>query len=181
MFFPRHLLVFLNVCTLQVLATGTKLVPPGSLPGSEKLDGVAYIEKHAEQIEKSQKIVIIGGGAVGIQMATDVKQLFPEKSVTIVHSRKNVMNRFHSKLHDIIEERAKELGIHLKLGSRVKIPEEGFPTDGREFKVELQDGSSVEADFAVSAFFFFLGVLSVILLQIVEKSIYSRKRLGALF
>lgn len=132
-----------------VIATGTKLVPPGSLPGSEKLDGVEYLTKHAQQIEQSDKIVVIGGGAVGVQMATDIKELFPQKSVTLVHSRQKVMNRFHEGLHNIIAERAKELGIELELGSRVKVPQDGFPTDGSTFNVELENGKKLPANFAV--------------------------------
>ena len=119
------------------------------MPGSEKLDGVNYLRKHAEQVVKSSEIVVIGGGAVGVQMATDIKELYPDKSVTLVHSRKTVMNRFHYKLHDIIEERCKELGIKLKLGSRVKVPKDGYPTDGSRFDVEFEDGSKIPADFAV--------------------------------
>jgi hypothetical protein len=82
-------------------------------------------------------------------MATDIKELYPEKNVTLVHSRKNVMNRFHPAFHEIIAERCRELGVKMSLGSRVKLPEGGYPTDGREFSVHLEDGSSVTADFAV--------------------------------
>ncbi|RDW63318.1 putative amid-like nadh [Coleophoma cylindrospora] len=132
-----------------VIATGTKLTPPSSLPGSEKLEGVAYLQKHAQLVKRSSKIVVIGGGAVGVQTATDIKELYPEKSVTLVHSRQNVMNKFHPKLHEIIQERCAELGIDMKLGSRVKVPSDGYPTDGSNFNVELEDGSSVPADLAI--------------------------------
>lgn len=108
------------------------------------------MQKHAQKVIRSNKIAIIGGGAVGVQMATDIKELYPEKHVTLIHSRKTIMNRFHPKLSSIIEQRCQELGIETKLGSRVKLPAHGYPTDGRTFNVELQDGSSVEADFAVS-------------------------------
>ncbi|RFU31698.1 hypothetical protein B7463_g4655, partial [Scytalidium lignicola] len=132
-----------------VIATGTKLTPPSSLPGSGKLEGVDYLRKHAQQVVKSSAIVLIGGGAVGVQTATDIKELYPEKSVTLVHSRQNVMNKFNQELHDIIKERFNDLGINLKLGSRVKVPAEGYPTDGSNFNVELEDGSSIPADFAI--------------------------------
>ncbi|KAK5119744.1 hypothetical protein LTR85_007320 [Meristemomyces frigidus] len=132
----------------QAITTGTKLTPPSSLPGSDKLDGVTYLRKHADKIKSSQRIVIIGAGAVGVQMATDIKEIYPEKSVTLVHSRKNVMNKFHPGLHDIIAERAKELGIDLVLGTRVKLPAGGYPTD-RSVEVELTDGRKIPADFAI--------------------------------
>lgn len=131
------------------LTTGTKLSPPSTLPGSEKLDGTVYLRKHAAQVERSRNIVIIGGGAVGVQMATDIKELFPEKNVTLVHSRPNVMNKFHAGLHDVVKQRCDDLGVNLILGRRVQLPENGYPTDGREFNVSLVDGTQIPADFAV--------------------------------
>ncbi|KAI7155211.1 FAD/NAD(P)-binding domain-containing protein [Hortaea werneckii] len=132
-----------------VMATGTKLRPPSNMLGSEKLDGVKYLRRHAECVQKSKRMVIIGGGAVGVQLATDAKELYPEKSITLVHSRDKVMNRFHPKLHQLIEERCKELGIDLVLGSRVKLPSQGYPTSGEDFEVELLDGRRIPSDFAV--------------------------------
>ena len=91
-----------------------------------------------------------GGGAVGVQMATDIKEIYPQKQVTLVHSRATVMNRFHPHLHTIIEERAKEINVQLVLGSRVKVPEAGFPMDGSKFDIELTDGRKLEGfDFAI--------------------------------
>jgi apoptosis-inducing factor 2 len=132
-----------------VIATGTKLTPPSSLPGTEKLAGVEYLQKHAQTVMRSSRIVIIGGGAVGVQTATDIKELYPEKSVTLVHSRKHLMNKFESRFHELIAERCAELGIDTKLGSRVKVPSEGFRTDGKTFDVELEDGAAIPADFVV--------------------------------
>ncbi|THX55883.1 putative oxidoreductase [Aureobasidium pullulans] len=134
-----------------IIATGTKLTPPSTLPSSDKADGVTYLREHAQKVEKSSKITIIGGGAVGVQMATDIKEIYPEKSVTLVHSRDRLMNKFHPQLDRIIKDRCSELGINLKLGSRVKLPAKGYPTDGSIFNVELQDGSSISTDFAVIA------------------------------
>lgn len=138
---------FTNVA--QVIATGTKLTPPSSLPGSEKPDGVTYLQSHVQKVVKSSKIAIIGGGAVGVQLATDIKELYPDKSVVLVHSRAQLMNKFHQKLHDVVAERCTELGIDMRLGSRVTVPPSGYPTDGSEFHVELEDGSKIPADFAV--------------------------------
>ncbi|CAD0024563.1 unnamed protein product [Aureobasidium pullulans] len=125
------------------------LTPPSTLPSSDKADGVTYLREHAQKVEKSSKITIIGGGAVGVQMATDIKEIYPEKSVTLVHSRDQLMNKFHPQLDRIIKDRCSELGINLKLGSRVKLPAKGYPTDGSIFNVELQDGSSISTDFAL--------------------------------
>lgn len=132
------------------ITTGTKLSPPSTLPGSEKLNGTQYLRAHAAQVEASKKIVIIGGGAVGVQMATDIGQLFPSKDVTLVHSRDTVMSKFHPSLHSIVAQRFSELGVKTVLGKgRVKLPSSGYPTDGSQFTIELADGTSIPADFAI--------------------------------
>ncbi|KAF2152170.1 FAD/NAD(P)-binding domain-containing protein [Myriangium duriaei CBS 260.36] len=132
-----------------VLATGTRLTPPSTLPGSEKIEGVTYLRKHASFIMRSSNIVVIGGGAVGVQMATDIKEIYPGKTVTLVHSRQTVMNRFHPQLSRIVEDRCRELGVDMRWGSRVKLPAEGYPTDGRSFTIDFVDGTSIPAEFAI--------------------------------
>lgn len=116
----------------------------------DKQAGVAYLQDHAQNVARSSKIIVIGGGAVGVQIATDIKELYPAKSVTLVHSRSRLMHNFHPDLNYIILNRCAELGVEIKLGSRVKLPLDGFyPTDGSVFDVELEDESSLKADHAV--------------------------------
>lgn len=135
----------------QVIATGARYTPPSTLPTHGKEAGLEYLFNHSTQVEKANNIVIIGGGAVGVQMSTDIKELYPSKNVTLVHSRDQIMNNFHHNLHETIEERAKVLGINLVLGHRVVIPAEGFPNDGSTFNVKLLDGGELSADLAVRA------------------------------
>jgi apoptosis-inducing factor 2 len=40
-----------------------------------------------ERIKAAKKIAVIGGGAVGIEMASDIKSVYPKTDVTLVHSR----------------------------------------------------------------------------------------------
>lgn len=94
-----------------------------------------------------------------MQMAVDIKQLFPGKSVTLIHSRERVMNRFHHDLHSIVSKRCEELGIDMILGERVSLPDEGYPTDGSACTVKLRNGTEIVADLVVgylfSRFYFF--------------------------
>ncbi|KAH6639392.1 FAD/NAD-P-binding domain-containing protein [Boeremia exigua] len=140
-----------NIIPFAALAitTGTKLSAPSTLPGSEKLDGTSYLRKHAARVEASNQIAIIGGGAVGVQTATDIKQLFPAKSVTLIHSRPQLMPVYHPGLHSIIMERLAELGVKTVLGrGRVTLPAEGYPSSGT-FTVDIADGTRVPADMAI--------------------------------
>ncbi|TFY82156.1 hypothetical protein EWM64_g1851 [Hericium alpestre] len=134
-----------------VIATGTRLTPPGSMITDTKPEGIAYFQAHQQAVEKAQKIVIIGGGANGVQLATDIKDFYPDKSVTIVHPRPRLMHAFHPALHDIVSARCAELGIDVILNDRARIPPGGFPTDGSTFNVELASGKHIPADLAIMA------------------------------
>ena len=41
-----------------------------------KQEGVAFLDEQRRKIEEAQSILIIGGGALGIQFATDIKVRF---------------------------------------------------------------------------------------------------------
>lgn len=130
-----------------IIATGTKLPSPSSLKTEDKKPGVAFFQSYQLKIKRARKICLLGAGAVGVQLATDIKELYPDKDVTIIHSRNETMSRFDPRLHyDYVAPRCRELGIELLLRSRAVIPAEGFPEDGSEYTVSTQDGRTVTAD-----------------------------------
>lgn len=159
-----------------VLCSGTKLVPPANVPTMGKPAGIQWFRDHQAKVKNAEKVVLVGAGAVGVreyifllfifscrrnstearlfrcvlEMAADIKDYYPNKSVTLIHSRTHLMNRFHPKLHETVAERFKELGVEVILNDRVKIPEGGFPSGGPTFDVELSSGRKVPADFVVS-------------------------------
>jgi len=134
-----------------VLATGTRLSKPAGMEHDNKPSSVDYLQKHQADIKKSRSILIVGGGAVGVQMATDLKEYNPDKNVTVVQSRPRVMPNFHPELHELIQRRFDELGIRLITGSRVTIPEGGFPNNGTPFEVQLTNGTTESTEFVILA------------------------------
>lgn len=134
-----------------VIATGTRLSKPAAMEYDDKPSSVDYLQKHQADVEKSQSILIVGGGAVGVQMATDLKEYYPNKEVTVVQSRPRVMPAFHSELHELIQRRFNELGIKLITGTRVRIPEGGFPNNGTPFDVQLTNGTTESTEFVILA------------------------------
>ncbi|KAJ6089253.1 hypothetical protein N7467_004469 [Penicillium canescens] len=134
-----------------VVATGTRLSKPAAMEHDDKLSSVEYLQKHQAGVKAAQSILIVGGGAVGVQMATDLKEYYPEKEVTVVQSRPRVMPNFHPQLHDLIKRRFDELGIKLITGSRVTLPPGGFPNDGSTFQVQLTNGTTESTQFVILA------------------------------
>ncbi|CDM29944.1 hypothetical protein DTO013E5_8344 [Penicillium roqueforti] len=134
-----------------VLATGTRLSKPAAMDDDDKASSVEYLQKHQASVKRSKSILIVGGGAVGVQMATDLKEYYPDKEVTVVQSRPQVMPNFHFGLHHLIKRRFDELGIRLITGSRVIVPPSGFPNDGSTFDVHLTNGNTESTQFVVLA------------------------------
>lgn len=133
------------------VATGTLVAQPAAMKYDDKLSSVEYLKKHQGDVKQSKSILIVGGGAVGVQMATDLKEYYPDKQVTVVQSRPRVMPHFHEKLHDIIKKRFDELGVRLITSSRVAVPPNGFPNNGSTFEVQLTNDEKVSTDLIILA------------------------------
>lgn len=74
------------------------------------------------QLQKSEKVVIIGGGPVGVELAGEIAADFPQKSVTIIHSRDQLIDdRLSQKFLKKIHNGVKDLKINTILGEKVNI------------------------------------------------------------
>lgn len=50
-----------------VVATGTRLAPPGTVPADDKAPAVDYLKQYNRGIEEARSVLVVGGGAVGVQ------------------------------------------------------------------------------------------------------------------
>ncbi|KAJ1329818.1 apoptosis-inducing factor 2 [Microdochium nivale] len=132
-----------------VVATGTRLQAPGTMQDDDKPLSVRYFQAYQARVAAAQSVILVGGGAVGVQMATDLKELHPEKEVTLVHSRDQLMPLYHEALDQLIKSRFEELGVKTVLGTRVAMPPNGIPVDAKSIK--LQDGRELAADLIIPA------------------------------
>lgn len=56
------------------------------------LDRSNEIENFIDKVKKSQHVLIVGGRGVGVEIAAEIAEHFPNKKITLVHSRKNLMD-----------------------------------------------------------------------------------------
>ena len=50
-----------------IIATGTYAPPPSTLNVKGKADGIALLQRNQRRVEGANKIVVVGGGAVGVR------------------------------------------------------------------------------------------------------------------
>ncbi|THU96823.1 FAD/NAD(P)-binding domain-containing protein [Dendrothele bispora CBS 962.96] len=113
-----------------------------------KNEGIAWLKAHQMLIEDAQSILVVGGGALGIQFATDIADIYSHKSVTLLHSREKLLPRFNAEMHTEIYLALESLGVHVILNERLadkdappKFNEKGQrvvnTTKGREIVADL--------------------------------------------
>lgn len=76
-----------------------------------------------ERVKASNEIVLVGGGALGVQFASDIASVYPGKKVTLIHSRQKLLPNFDERIHDIAYHRLKQLGVNVVLGERLALTE----------------------------------------------------------
>ena len=53
-----------------IIATGTYAAPPSTLNVKGKSDGIALLQRYQRRVERANKIVVVGGGAVGVRASS---------------------------------------------------------------------------------------------------------------
>eukprot|EP01117_Protostelium_nocturnum_P017485 TRINITY_DN7114_c0_g2_i1.p1 TRINITY_DN7114_c0_g2~~TRINITY_DN7114_c0_g2_i1.p1 ORF type:complete len:395 (-),score=121.91 TRINITY_DN7114_c0_g2_i1:32-1216(-) len=129
-----------------IYALGAQVPTPMNGLTTSYRGSLDWLRASQKQIQQYSKILIVGGGALGIQFAGDIKELMPEKKVTLVHSRDKLLPLYLPEMHDGVMNRMNHLGVEVILGQRIKIPYNGFPSDGNHFEVETVGGDFISCD-----------------------------------
>ncbi|KAF1993360.1 FAD/NAD(P)-binding domain-containing protein [Amniculicola lignicola CBS 123094] len=106
-----------------IVATGSSQPLPVNVLSTDRVAACHELQEVQQAIVASQKIAIVGGGAVGVELASDIKDFYPEKDVTLVHSRSNLLNSFGKRLRDYaLTALRDELNVRVLLNERPQMP-----------------------------------------------------------
>ncbi|HEV7259680.1 MAG TPA: FAD-dependent oxidoreductase [Bosea sp. (in: a-proteobacteria)] len=133
-----------------VLATGSKpLKPPfpgGDLPGVATFRDTADVRAMRSFAERGARIVVIGGGLLGLEAAYGLSKAGGE--VTLLHLVDRLMERqLDAEGAALLASAITARGIDVRLNSATK----GFFGSDKVEGVELQDGTVIPADLVVIA------------------------------
>jgi pyruvate/2-oxoglutarate dehydrogenase complex dihydrolipoamide dehydrogenase (E3) component len=122
-----------------VLANGADaFVPP--VPGLRELEGVWGTNEATGMKAVPRRLVVLGGGAAGVELAQVVSRLGGE--VVIVEGADRVLSREPPALGVALGESLRGDGIELVLG----IQATAASRDGEEFVLRLEDGRELRGD-----------------------------------
>ncbi|XP_043911597.1 ferroptosis suppressor protein 1 [Protopterus annectens] len=107
--------------THLIIATGSQGPFPGKFNETvSREEAIQAYEDMVKEVQKAEKVIVVGGGSAGVEMAAEVKTDYPDKEVTIIHSHEDLSDaemqpRVRSAIKDILLNK----GVHLLLGHKV--------------------------------------------------------------
>jgi pyruvate/2-oxoglutarate dehydrogenase complex dihydrolipoamide dehydrogenase (E3) component len=122
-----------------VLATGADpVVPP--IPGLRELDGVWTSREVTSMKAVPRRLLIIGGGPVGVEMAQAIRRLGGEAA--IVDMAEHVLGREPAPLGEALGDALRREGIELCLSANAT----AVRRDGEDYVLEVDDGRELHGD-----------------------------------
>ncbi|KAJ1918061.1 hypothetical protein H4219_002841 [Mycoemilia scoparia] len=140
---PHHI-VLDDGCKIEfdylVLATGSSVAAPAKTVSATREDGIIELEGYRNAIEQATKILIVGGGAVGVELAGEIAAKYNEygsksktswsdknkKEITLVHNGEHLMpGNFGSALGEDLKRKLENYGVKVFLKEKLALPQGG--------------------------------------------------------
>lgn len=136
-----------DVLSLNVGATPRLSDCPGaeqwaipSKPVSCLLAGWEKVQAAGREAGRALRIVIVGGGAGGVELALAMQRQLPERtSFTLIHHGDQLLSGHNARVRTILTKLLRERGIEIRLSTRV--------SGVTQHSVCCDSGTTVEADF----------------------------------
>lgn len=132
-----------------VVATGS------SNGGVFKPDGhdlAAFRQKQASlhnQIMAADRIVIVGAGAVGIELAGEIASALPSKTIVLISAHLQLLPTYPKRLGALLHKKLKRMGVEVLLGARAT--DLNSATEPSTGQLTLADGRVLKADLIIPA------------------------------
>jgi len=125
---------------ILVLATGSKWAGPIDYPESDT-DIRQFVSQWQQRFKSAEDVVIVGGGAVGIELAGELRDEYTDKKITIVHGSDKLLNDTYSdRFRRTMESKLRARKIDIILGEYA----EQFPPSGSG-EVVFRSGEKLNA------------------------------------
>jgi pyruvate/2-oxoglutarate dehydrogenase complex dihydrolipoamide dehydrogenase (E3) component len=122
-----------------VISTGSEpVIPP--IPGLRELDGVWTNREATGLKEVPERLLVLGGGPVGVEMAQALGRM--GTSVALVEGEDHVLPREPRELGDALGEALAAEGIELRLGQHAR----AVSRHGEGYRLEFPDGGELRGD-----------------------------------
>ncbi|KAJ4267370.1 hypothetical protein NW762_003475 [Fusarium torreyae] len=138
-----------------VSATGLRRVWPVVPQSLTRKQYLLEAENHINAVENAKHgVVVVGGGAVGIEMAAELKMVKPHLKVTLVHSRDKLLSSegLPDETKDVALKLVKEGGVEVLMNHRLASTKKVETDDGsNKYEIEFTNGNKTFASEVIMA------------------------------
>lgn len=89
-----------------------------------RTEAISRMKAYRERVAKANNILIVGAGAVGLEMAGEIAEAYPPssgKKITVIHNQSMVLNNAYTeKLRKPLQKQAEEMGVHFILNDSIE-------------------------------------------------------------
>ncbi|MEV6910963.1 FAD-dependent oxidoreductase [Amycolatopsis sp. NPDC051071] len=129
-----------------VLATGSAYPFPAKIDFGDSASAKAKIRATREELAGAERVLLLGAGPVGLELAGEIKAVWPEKAVTIVDPAERILPGFPDEFRAEVRRQLNELGVDLLLGTSLTESPASEPGHAKTFTSGLTGGGEVTAD-----------------------------------
>ena len=103
-----------------IITSGSTYNSPIKEEGLIPATRAKYLVECHNKLVKSKKVLIIGGGLVGVELAAEICTHYKNKEISLVHSHEKLMERNHPKSQKYTEDFLKKHNVKLIFNEKVK-------------------------------------------------------------
>lgn len=130
-----------------VLATGSSYPFPGKSGTEDAREAAARFRDGYEALSGAERVLLLGAGPVGIELAGEIAAVWSTKQVTIVDIVGDLLGgRFKPELRRELHRQLEQHGVKLVLGSPLREPPPTLPGVLGTFTVSTEADTEITAD-----------------------------------
>jgi NADH dehydrogenase FAD-containing subunit len=136
-----------------VLATGSSYPFPAKTDEPDTATAHAKYRDAHRALRDAQRVLIVGAGPTGLELAGEIRAHFPDKHVIIAEAASDILpGPFAPALRDELRDQLDKLGIELRLGVQLCELPAAEPGTAADIAVATEDGEKLTADIWFRAF-----------------------------
>ncbi|WP_052422610.1 NAD(P)/FAD-dependent oxidoreductase [Nonomuraea candida] len=130
-----------------VLATGSAYPFPAKTDRPETEAAKAELRAAHEVLARAERVLLVGAGPAGLELAGEIKSAFPGKHVTLADVAPDILpGPFDQELRVELRRQLAELGVELKLGSPLRELPDAPPATAAPIAIATEAGEKLTAD-----------------------------------
>jgi NADH dehydrogenase FAD-containing subunit len=129
-----------------VLASGSSYAYPAKPNADSTGEALDDLRQTHKELADAERVLILGAGPVGLELAGEIKEVWPHKHVTIVDPAERLLPAFQPEMIQDLHRQLDELDIRLRLGTGLTAPPTTEPGQAKTFTVTTTGGDEIIAD-----------------------------------